>query len=524
LTIRPVSVARPRHGAAALWRRLCVLLLIAAQLLAPLARAQLPGMGDGAEMAVGDERALGDSIAAQLYRDPDYLDDPVIMEYVQDIWQHLLAAARKRGELTPEIDERFAWQILLNRDPTINAFALPGGYMGINLGLIGAVGSRDEMATVMGHELSHITQRHIARMLARQKKQLPWILAGMILGALAAAKSNSGDAGQALLLGTQAYAMQSQLSFSRDMEREADRIGFGVMTQAGYAPQGAAAMFEKLQYASRLNDNGSYPYLRSHPLTGERIADMQARTPFDPGVPVTLPLRMDHAMVSARARVMVGPGSDLLRQWVQAANGSEYAASAVPKQAAILYAAALSADRLRDFKAAREATARLQKVAAGDPAGARLARLLASEIELDAGAASAALALLDVKARDRTEMLMVAETALAARQPPAQLALLSGQLSDWVAGHPRDATAWRQLAALYAAQGEALRSLRAEAESNVAILDYAGARDRFKAAQDLSRSGAAKGQADFYEASIIDTRAREVDAKLRELQAEREKE
>ena len=84
-------------------------------------------------------------------------------------------------------------------------------------------------------------------------------------------------------MGSQAVFMQNQLSFSRDMEREADRVGFGVMTQAGFAPQGAAAMFEKLQYASRLNDNGSYPYLRSHPLNSERIADMQGRFQFKAG-------------------------------------------------------------------------------------------------------------------------------------------------------------------------------------------------------------------------------------------------
>jgi predicted Zn-dependent protease len=191
---------------------------------------------------------------------------------------------------------------VLMREREINAFALPGGYMGINLGLIAVVGSRDELATVMGHELSHITQRHIARMLDKQSRQTPWMLAGMILGAIAASRSGrgGGDLGQAMMVGTQAYAMNSQLGFSRDMEREADRVGFGVMTQAGYAPQGAASMFEKLQYASRLNDNGSYPYLRSHPLTSERIADMQARFHLTPGPNVSVPLVMDHAMVSAR--------------------------------------------------------------------------------------------------------------------------------------------------------------------------------------------------------------------------------
>jgi predicted Zn-dependent protease len=245
----------------------------------------LPGLGDGGEMTASAERHLGDQIARELYRDTDYIDDPVIAAYVQEIWQRLLAAARARGELTPELDERFAWTILLGRDRNINAFALPGGYLGLNLGLVAVVGSRDELATVLGHELSHVTQRHIARIMDKQGKQMPLMLAGLILGMIAASKSRSGDAGQAVIMGSQALFAQNQLNFSRDMEREADRIGFGVMTQAGFAPQGAAAMFEKLQYASRLNDNGSYPYLRSHPLTTERISDMQGRFQFRMDVP-----------------------------------------------------------------------------------------------------------------------------------------------------------------------------------------------------------------------------------------------
>ncbi len=111
---------------------------MAAQVALPVpAQAQLPGMGDGGEMTAAAERHLGDQIARELYRDPDYIDDPVLVEYVQDIWQRLLAAARVRGELTPELDERFAWTILLGRDRTINAFALPGGYLGLQPGADG---------------------------------------------------------------------------------------------------------------------------------------------------------------------------------------------------------------------------------------------------------------------------------------------------------------------------------------------------------------------------------------------------
>ncbi|WP_447748324.1 M48 family metalloprotease [Variovorax boronicumulans] len=494
----------------------CATFLIASQVLLPapaLAQVQqiLPGLGDGGEMTASAERRLGDQIVRELYRDTDYIDDPVIAAYVQDIWQRLLAAARARGELTPELDERFAWTILLGRDRNINAFALPGGYLGLNLGLLAAVGSRDELATVLGHELSHVTQRHISRIMSKQGKQMPLMIAGLILGMIAASKSRNSDAGQAVIMGSQALFMQNQLSFSRDMEREADRIGFGVMTQAGFAPQGAAAMFEKLQYASRLNDNGSYPYLRSHPLTTERISDMQGRFQFRAdAAPPVVPLVMDHAMVASRARVLTRPGVDVLRLWVNAASSGEFAGSSPAQQAGTLYAAAMAAKELRDFKAARALAERLVARTADDAAASKQARWLQAEIELAVGGATRAAALLDAKSKERPEMILAAEAAIAQRQPAPMVPVLR----DWVAVHPRDATAWRTLANLYGAQNDTLRAIRADAEANVAILDYPAARDRFKAAQELVRKSGAP--IDHYEASIIDTRARAVDVLVKQ--------
>lgn len=511
---RPLSPPTTRKSKPLL-RTLCASLLIACQLaMPPLAQAQLlPGMGDG-EMTASAERRLGDQIARELYRDPDYIDDPVLVEYVQDIWQRLLAAARLRGDLTPELDERFAWTLLLGRDRSINAFALPGGYLGLHLGLISVTGSRDELATVLGHELSHVTQRHISRIMAKQSRQMPLLLAGMILGMIAAGKSRNGDAGQAVLMGSQAAFMQSQLSFSRDMEREADRIGFGVMTQAGYAPQGAAAMFEKLQYAARLNDNGSYPYLRSHPLNSERISDMQGRYQFRPGSGVTMPLAMDHAMIAARARVLVRPGVDVLRLWIDAAGSGEFARSTPAQQAGTLYAAALAANDMRDYKSARALVQRLVARTSEDAPATRLARLLSAEIELAAEDAPKAAALLDLQAKDRPEMLLAAQAAVATRSPKPMVA----PLRDWVASHPRDATAWRMLGRLYGAQNDTLRAIRADAEANVAVLDYPGARDRFKAAQEFIHKGGAP--IDHYEASIVDTRARAIEVLAKEQAAE----
>ena len=290
-----------------------------AQLLtqAPRVGNALPSLGDGLELAAATERRLGDRIAMSIYRDPDYLDDPLLGDYLQAIWAPLMAAARDRGELGPELEDRFAWDLLLVRDRSVNAFALPGGYMGVHTGLIAVVSSADELAAVLAHELSHVTQRHISRLMTKQQQQTPWVIGAMILGALAASKSP--DAANAAIVGGQALAVQGQLNFSRDMEREADRVGFGVMTQAGFEGQGVSGMFEKLQQAARLNDNGAYPYLRSHPLTTERIAEARAR--LQTGEPAGQSRKAQsalepqlHAMMSARARVLGSPGVDDLRR------------------------------------------------------------------------------------------------------------------------------------------------------------------------------------------------------------------
>jgi predicted Zn-dependent protease len=476
-------------------------------------------------MGLTAERRLGDRIAREIYRDPDFLDDPVIADYVQAVWQPLLAAARTRGDLSTEMAERFAWEIMLGRDRTVNAFALPGGYFGLHLGLLAVVGSADELASVLGHELSHVTQRHISRLMARQGQIAPWAIGAMILGALAASKS--ADAANALIVGGQAVSAQSQLNFSRDMEREADRLGFGILIQAGFDGRGFVGMFDKLQQASRLNDNGAFPYLRSHPLTTERIADMQSRQLLDgPAAPALAPMALSslrHALVSARARVLSNPGPDALLALVREADSPVTLAAPPARQAAVFYAAALAAGRLRDASAARSSLARLAPLVRSDAAAQQLATWLAIELSLAAGDVTAAAALLDA-----------GPTETAARRPQlmlqAQVALLTGtglsglteRLQTWLATHPRDVQAWQRLGAAYALQALPLRALRAEAEAQVARLDLAGALDRLTAAQDLlHRSGSARGSADHIEASIIDTRRRQLESLLREQALER---
>lgn len=500
----------------------------------------LPNLGDGTDMTPSAERHLGDRIARELYRDPDYVDDAVVMEYVQGIWQPLLAAARLRGELPPELDAAYAWEILLGRDRTVNAFALPGAYFGLHLGLVGIVTSRDELASVLAHEMSHVTQRHISRMMTRQSQQGPWLLGMMILGVLAASKNPNVASG--VLAGTQAAGAQSQLNFSRDMEREADRVGLTVSSQAGFAPQGFVSMFAKLQQSSRLNDAGNFPYLRSHPLSTERMADMQSRIALPDGGTVPNPAvrqntqEADQSMMAARARVLSNSAVDALRTWAVEAAPALLAKSSPAQQAGTLYGATLAAIKLRDYKEAQVLWTRLTDNVRQDGAASRLARLLGVELKLAQSDGAGALRLLQsgestVTKPSRAEMFLAAQAQLQLSSTPGasatgtpsttsgSLAATTQALQTWVADHPNDAQAWQLLSSTYAAEGRTLSSIRAQAEVNVAQLDYPAALSSFKTAQDWARKGGAG--TDHFEASIVDTRTRQVESLVREQALER---
>jgi len=514
---QPGDLGRPVAAGAARWRASWWVVALVAALstmaLAPSpARAQLPSLGDGGALSIGEERRLGERIARELFRDPTYVDDPILSDYVQSLWEPLLAAARQRGDLAPELDNRFAWRILLSRDRSVNAFAVPGGWLGLHLGLLAITQTRDEVASVLAHELSHVTQRHISRMLAQDARQSPWLMGAMILGAIAA--SRSVDAANALVTGGQAVAVQNQLNFSREMEREADRVGFGVLTQAGFEPMGFVTMFEKMQQASRLNDSGAFPYLRTHPLTTERISDLRARLPVD--APGAAGGDLLHAWMAARARVMSAGGVDAVQAMLREAEGLSSEAP-VARQVTVLYAGTLAALRLREPARAERLFGRLAALPKSDPRLTRQVRLLAAEVALAAGDATRAAAAVGMAMAGsppaRPETLWAAQASMLAGQP----AEAASRLQTWVSAHPSDAAAWQALAQAQAGRGQALAALRAEAEARVAVLDYGAAMDRLRAAQAQAR----RPGADHIEASIIDARTRQVELLFREQAAER---
>ena len=496
---------------------------------APRQSSALPSLGDSSELAAAEERRIGDRIAASIYRDPDYIDDPVLFDYVQGIWQPLMAAARLRGDISAELSERFAWDVFLMRDKSVNAFALPGGYLGVHLGLIGIVSNRDELAAVLGHELSHVSQRHISRLISQQSRSAPWMIGAMILGLLAASKNP--QAASAVITGGQAAVAQTQLNFSRDMEREADRVGTGVMVDAGFDARGVVGMFEKLQQASRLNDSGGFAYLRSHPLNIERIGDAQARQQLT--APVTTATistststsasaaaaqqqAVHHAMMSARARVLSEPGADSLRAMTVEAQriAANAGMASDARSVGALYAGVLAALKSRDFKNAQIYSDKLRAGLVVQPIDSQVSKslaLLQLEIALEAGQVPADAGQIDIsKTTTRAALLLQSRALLSAGKPKD----VASRLSTWVTDHPKDAAAWRLLAMAYSTQNLTARAIRADAEAQVAEYDYPAALDRFRAAQAMLRSNPASG--DFIDASIIDMRARQVDSLVRE--------
>ena len=523
-------LSRPR-----LLRRLGAALCAALMLLPPplLAQSSLPALGDsaGEDFGVGTERRVGDQVMREIRRDPDYLDDPVLLEYLQSIWVPLLAAARANGNITADIDSRYAWEAFLVRDRSVNAFALPGGYVGVHLGLIAMTGSRDELASVLAHEMTHVTQRHIARSITNSKRQSLLSLAAMILGVIAAGRANSADGMSAVVAGSQAAAIQGQLNFSRDMEREADRIGFQVMTGAGFAPGGMAAMFEKLDHASHLNDSGSYPYLRSHPLTSERIGEARMRLGTGEasrpsmGSPALVTSPLEHVLAQSRARVLMDTRIDALRRW-QALDG-ERSGNTPSEQLATAASGALASTLLRDFARADKSLERAAELARSggrnDARAHRAIALLVAQSALARGDVARANAALQPYAGEpsRPVALLAAQAALAAAPELAAndpaLRRSAEDLQTRVATQPNDATAWTTLGQVWARLGQPLRSLRAEAEAQYALGDLPGAIDRLRAGQRLARSSTG---VDFIDASVIDSRLRDISTQFKQITAE----
>ena len=229
---------------------------------------RLPDLGDATEeeFPIAKENALGADIMRRVRSSDSFVSDPEVSQYLNDLGYKLVSNSA---------DPTRQFEFFLVKDDAINAFALPGGYIGIYSGLILSSGNESELAGVIGHEVAHVQQRHIARMLSAQRKLGIASLAGLGLAILAS--RSGGQLAQAALATSQAAPLQAMLSFSRDHEREADRVGLGILTLAGFDVSSPIKFFDRLYRETRAYNAGAPGYLQTHPMTHERMADLESR-------------------------------------------------------------------------------------------------------------------------------------------------------------------------------------------------------------------------------------------------------
>ncbi|MCY3821592.1 MAG: M48 family metalloprotease [Gammaproteobacteria bacterium] len=248
-----------------------LVLLVAAAAFASLSSShaatpdELPELGDASSAIVSpaEERRLGQMFLKQVRSGVPTVQDEILKYYVATQLQQLAQHS--------DLKDAALYPVLID-NPEINAFAVPGGVVGVHLGLL--VHARDvhEYSAVMAHELAHLSQRHFARDIEAQRQSTLPMLVGLLAGAVLMAAGGGGDAGLATMVGTQAAAVQNQLRYSRSREQEADRIGLNTMVRAELDPHGLERMFGRMQRAYRFRETMP-EFLLTHPVTESRIAD-----------------------------------------------------------------------------------------------------------------------------------------------------------------------------------------------------------------------------------------------------------
>jgi len=229
----------------------------------------LPDMGNSSDaiLTTGAEARLGQAFMRHVRESLPVLDDPLLTDYIESLGNTLVAA-------DPSATGRFNFFII--DQSVVNAFAGPGGNIGVYAGLILAAETESELAAVLAHEIAHLTQRHLLRTLEDQNKTLIPTMALMVAAAILGAQVSS-DAGAAAIVGIQAASLQRQINFTRENEYEADRLGIMTLAKAGFDPYAMAGFFERLSKSSRAYENNAPEFLRTHPVNADRIAEALGR-------------------------------------------------------------------------------------------------------------------------------------------------------------------------------------------------------------------------------------------------------
>lgn len=457
--------------------------LIAGLFLLPLPTlaggGDLPSLGDASSAIVSpaQEYQLGHAFLNVMRGQIPRLSDPLLKDYVE-------RSVSRLAQYSQVSDKRF--EFILLRSPELNAFAAPGGIIGVNGGMFLHAKTEAQYASVLAHELSHLSQRHFARGQEYQRSQMPFyaaMLAGLLLMGMG---GGGGDAAMATLLGSQAAMIQGQLHFSRENEEEADRIGLQTLQRAGYDPQAMPDMFTEM--AKEYRYGTSLPeYLQSHPVTATRIAYTQSRVAQMPkgGKDDSL----EYQLVRARCQLLLeNPAGSALKQFRALLDKD-------PQSDSARYGLALAQTKVGKLK---EAENLLQPLLQKDPNNIYFG-LAQSRLDQALGRLALVQQRLDRLNSRYPDSYPVKQSQidllLKQKQPKAAKALLEGLVQV----RPRDPDVWYQLSEARGLAGDSIGVQEARAEYFALTGDY----DQALQQLDLARRRAAD---DFPRAARLDAR------------------
>ncbi|MCX7627196.1 MAG: M48 family metalloprotease [Methylophilaceae bacterium] len=459
-------------------------LWFAFMLLAPLARAEgLPDLGDYAQTVLPpqEERRIGEEIMREIRASGQLVADVEVADYLGALGYRLASNSP---------DNRQAFTFFVIQDPTINAFALPGGFIGVHTGLIQSARSESELASVVAHEIGHVVQRHLARMVAQQRRDtLPSIAAMAVAILMARANPELAKAGVSAV---QAGTVQRQLDYTREHEREADRIGLQILHDSGFDVRAMPAFFETLLKGTRFHEGSAPSFLRTHPLTTERIADVANRVEQLPYRQV--PDSLEFHLIRAKLRAMQGAPADAVQFFEEGLRNGTYAMESAQR-----YGLALALLRSHELERAQHEIDTLRSQLPRHP----MVEVLAAQVLSAAGHVREALAsyreALALFPKHRGLVHGYAELLLLERQAEEAVRFLREQQLVF----PNDGYLYQLQSQAYTQLGKNLLRHQAQGEAYVRAYDLAGAVNQMELALK-------SGDGDFYQLSIVEARLKEL--------------